>query len=64
MGRERLSEKHWLFEKYTERMHVKDWQGVLLDNAETIAFEGKIRHLKAKPLGYNVVEVYKEPLHA
>jgi len=59
---EGISNFHWLTEDFKERMPAKEWKKMLLDRQDTINFKGKIRKLKAKNLGYGVVEIYKEPL--
>jgi hypothetical protein len=54
-----LSENHWRMEEYTERMTTKQWKEVLLEERDVMIFRGHCRRLKAKRLGYGVVEVYK-----
>lgn len=55
----KLSESHYVIEDFKQRMSVKDWKEVLLNDMDTIIFRGEIRQLGAKNLGYGVVEVYK-----
>lgn len=53
------NEKHWTDEKYKQRMPVKDWKNILLNNNDKIIFHGKLRQLKAENLGSGIVEVSK-----
>ena len=57
-----VSKFHWLSEDFRERMTAKQWSKMLLERQDTVSFEGKVRRLKAKKLGFGVVEIYKEPL--
>ena len=59
---ELISKFHWLSEDFRERMPTKQWKKMLLERQDKVNFEGKVRRLKAKNLGYGVVEIYKEPL--
>ena len=59
---EGVSKFHWLSEDFKERMPAKQWKKMLLQREDKVNFEGKVRRLKAKNLGYGVVEIYKEPL--
>lgn len=54
---------HWQTEDYRQRMSVKDWKKDLLEGNDKIIFQGRLRQLKAKRLGYGIVEIYKEPLN-
>ena len=53
---------HWTSETYTQRITTKEWRQILLDHEDSVVFEGRVRKLKAKPLGAGVVEIYKVPL--
>lgn len=57
-----LSNSHWVLETHRQRMTVKEWKKILLNEEDNIICKGYMRRLKAKPLGAGVVEVYKEPL--
>jgi len=57
-----LSNNHWTIESYTQRMTVKDWKKILLDDRDHPIVAGRLRQLEAKRLGVGVVEVYKVPL--
>lgn len=54
-----LHENHWITEGFTQRMTAKSWKLLLLNNDDNLIFEGRVRQLKAKRLGYGVVEVSK-----
>ncbi len=54
-----LHENHWVRESFTQRITAKDWKLLLLNNDDNITFEGLVRRLKAKRLGYGVVEISK-----
>ena len=54
-----LHENHWVSEDFKQRITAKDWKLLLLNNDDKITFEGLVRRLKAKRLGYGVVEVSK-----
>lgn len=53
---------HSVSEDYKQRVPVKMWRQILLENRDTIIFNGTVRQLVAKNLGYGVVEVSKKPL--
>lgn len=57
-----LDNRHWQGEDYRQRMTPKDWKEFLLNSDDTIIYHGRLRQLKAKRLGFGVVEIYKEPL--
>lgn len=57
-----ISDRHWIDENYKERMPAKTWKNMLLEEEDTLIFRGRLRKLKAKKLGYGVVEIYKAPL--
>ena len=57
-----LSQNHWVMESFVERMTAKQWKEILLTERDSIIFKGNMRRLKARRLGYGVVEVYKAPL--
>ena len=57
-----LSNNHWRVENYRQRMTTKEWRELLLNEEDHIIFKGHMRHLKAKPIGAGVVEVFKEPI--
>ena len=53
---------HWVHEGYRQRVDYKSWRNILLNHEDSIIFKGKIRYLRARDLGYGVVEIYKETL--
>ena len=57
---EGLSRGHWVCDAYRQRMTTKEWRQVLLEEQDTILFRGNLCQLRAKDLGYGVVEVYKD----
>lgn len=54
-----LTNGHWKSEAYAQRMTTRCWQLLLLNNDDQITFEGRVRRLVARRLGYGVVEVSK-----
>lgn len=54
-----LDDQHWRFANYRQRMTIKDWRELLLNDDDKIHFGGKVVRLSAKALGAGVVEVYK-----
>ena len=57
-----LHNNHWTIEPYKQRMTVKEWRKILLEERDKPIVAGRLRQLKAKSLGAGVVEVYKVPL--
>ncbi len=57
-----ISLNHYRIETFRQRMPANQWRQILLDGCDKIMVAGYLRQLKAKKLGYGVVEVYKEPL--
>jgi len=55
-----LSNAHWTMKAYRQRMKVSEWRKILLDERDTLIFNGDVVQLKAKSLGAGVVEVYKD----
>ena len=62
MKEETLSRNHWNMEEYRERMTIKKWERILIDQGNAIMVDGKIRKLKVKKINLNIVEIYKESL--
>lgn len=58
----KLDALHWQKEDYAQRMTKKDWKEILLNHEEKISFNGRVRTLVCRDLGYGVLEVYKKPL--
>jgi hypothetical protein len=54
-----LSQSHWTSENFYQRIESKEWKQLLLNGGDKIIFKGCVRILKAKSLGYGVVEVSK-----
>ena len=57
-----LSNRHWEYWDFKERITTREWKLVLLHNDDHIVFEGRIHPLVAKKLGYGVVEISKKAL--
>jgi len=55
----KLSNNHWILEDYVQRMPVCDWKKLLMQGQDRIIFYGRMRTLKAKNVGYGIVDVYK-----
>jgi hypothetical protein len=51
---------HWSIPLFRERMTRKQWQQILLQEDDKICYRGELVQLKAKNLGFGVVEVYKD----
>ena len=54
--------RHWDTETYRQRMTIANWRKILLQNDEKLTFNGRVRELEAKSIGFGVVEVSKKPL--
>ena len=54
---------HWQTEDYKQRMSIKEWKKILLEANDKVIFGGRLRQLKAKKLGYGILEIYKESLN-
>jgi hypothetical protein len=57
---EGLNQGHWVFADFRQRMTTKEWKQVLLAERDIILYRGNFCQLRAKKLGYGVVEVYKD----
>ena len=55
-----LSQGHWVYVDFQQRMTTKEWKQLLLNEQDQIIFRGNLRKLVAKSLGYGVVSVSKE----
>ena len=55
-----LDEQHWQFEDYCQRIKASVWKQLLLNDDDKIIHGGRIRKLKAKNMGYGVVEISKD----
>ena len=55
-----LDEQHWKFKDYAQRILIKDWQNLLMNNDDKIIFQGRVYPLVAKNLGAGVVEIRKQ----
>ncbi len=55
-----LTAGHWKSEAYAQRMTTRCWKLILLNNDDQITFEGRVRKLVGKNIGFGVVEVSKE----
>jgi len=58
----KLDEGHHKFERFAQRMHSKEWAKLMLEHRDTVVFEGRVRKLRAKKMGYGIVEISKVPL--
>jgi hypothetical protein len=58
--RDDRDDRHWQDENFTQRMTIKEWKQLLLNNNDTLIFHGTVRHLKAKKIGFGILEIYKE----
>ena len=54
-----LNTGHWKSEGYIQRLSTKDWKRVLLNDDDQITFEGRVRRLRSKNIGFGVVEISK-----
>ncbi len=55
-------DRHWYYKDYKQRMTTKEWKQILLNEDDTVIFEGRVWRLKARSLGCGVVEVSKHHL--
>lgn len=55
-----LSNNHWTVKYFKQRMTTKEWKNILLEEKDTIIYHGLVVKLKAKKMGYGVVEVSKD----
>ena len=62
MGELLISEMHYAYDNFTERMTIQQWRKVLLAEQDKFIYNGHMRELKAKHLGAGVVEISKKPL--
>jgi hypothetical protein len=54
-----IDNRHWMESDYRQRMTVKEWREILLNNLDTIVFRGTVHKLTVKHLGNGVVEMFK-----
>ena len=59
---ELIDNNHWRFENFSQRMTLKEWKRILLENKDTIIFKGQARKLIGKRIFPGVIEISKEPL--
>lgn len=55
-----LNNNHWTLPNFRQRMTKKQWRDILLNDQDKIIYKGLLCQLKAKDLGADVVEVYKD----
>jgi len=60
---ELLNDNHWRIENYRQRITIKQWRKLLLNDDDQIIFHGHLRKLIGKNLGVGVIEIFKEPLN-
>jgi hypothetical protein len=53
---------HWKHEDYVQRTTSRAWKSILLAGEDTVITGGRLRKLRARKLGYGIVEIYKERL--
>lgn len=58
----KLDNSHWHREDYVQRMTEAEWKTILLGYHDTITWQGHVRKLNGKKIGFGVVEVTKVPL--
>ena len=58
--KEMLDDCHWKHRAFTQRMTTSQWKKILLASEDRIIFKGEIVALKAKNLGFGVVEISKD----
>ena len=54
-----LSDGHYKLPFFRQRITIEQWKKVLLNEQDTIFYNGKVTQLVADDMGYGVVEVYK-----
>lgn len=54
-----LHGSHWTHEDFKQRITTEEWKHLLLNNDDNVVFKGRVCRLKAKRLGFGVVEVSK-----
>jgi hypothetical protein len=52
-------DQHWSDPHYRQRMTTKEWKDILLREEDKLIFHGTLVPLRAKRLGFGVVEVSK-----
>jgi len=52
--------RHYNMRDYRQRMTVQDWRKILLADEDYLIFKGDVLKMKAKNLGFGVVEVWKQ----
>ncbi len=57
-----VHENHWKRETFCQRITAKEWKLLLLNNDDRITFEGRVRQLVVRKMGFGVVEMFKKPL--
>lgn len=55
-----LNHYHWTQKDYVQRMSAAEWRWILLNNCDSIIYNGRTVRLKAGNLGLGVYEVYKD----
>jgi len=55
-----LDEQHWKFADYRQRIILKQWQSLLLNDDDKVIFQGRVTQLMGKSLGSGIVEVSKQ----
>jgi hypothetical protein len=56
-----INNAHFVIEGFKERIPIKQWRAMLLNEEDTIVFRGHVRKLIGKNLGCGVIEISKEP---
>ena len=55
------NEGHWVHDNFSQRITAKEYKEMLLNGQDRIVFNGKVRQMMARKLGFGVVEIYKCP---
>jgi len=54
-----LRDGHWITEHYSQRITIKQWKEILLNENDKIIVHGRSRRIVGKNIGAGVVEVRK-----
>ena len=54
-----LDDQHWTYANYRQRILSKDWRKILLNDDDTVIFQGRVMRLVGRSMGSGVVEVSK-----
>ena len=54
-----LDNQHWDYEECKQRINVKDWKQILLNNDDNLIFLGEVTRLIGRNIGFGLLEVSK-----